>query len=96
MDVVIFNRRYNVCPKYPEGTKWEVYVKDRYFSGGWNMKTFDEAIEYLREQYLRNVEDTKDLRRPGDQYCEQEFRGHIDGPGGRMEWESIKELVKKV
>ena len=90
-----FYQRYNVCPRYPEGTKWEVFMRSRYASCAWNMETFAKALDYLRKQYQHQVDRTKARRNPGDEYCEMEFHGYIDGPGGRMEWDTIEPLVKR-
>ena len=86
---------YNPCPAHPNGTPWEVKMRSRYASCCWNMKTFNDALNYLRQQYAYAVRDTKAKRRPGDEYCEMEFQGYIDGPGGRLEWHDIEKLVKK-
>jgi hypothetical protein len=93
--VLIFDQPYNVCPRYPNGTRWEVYARGRYFSCCWNMESFGAALNYLRDQYATAVKDTRAMRRAGDEYCEQEFRGWIDGPGGRLDWQTIAALVKR-
>lgn len=89
---LIFNQPYNVCPRYPNGTKWEVFAKGRYSQACWNMVSFAEALAYLRQQYENARRDTKARRNVGDEYCEQEFRGYIDGPGGRLAWDQLKPL----
>lgn len=95
-DIIIFNRPYNVCPRYPEGTKWEVYQHSRYSSCGWNMETFGEAIAYLRQMWAKAQRDKAERRLPGAEHCENEFWGNIYGPGGRMDWNTIEALVKRV
>lgn len=94
MTAQIFHQRYNVCPRYPNGTTWEVFKRDRSGHCAWNMTSFGAALAYLRKQYSHAVTSTKELRHAGDEYCEREFRGHIDGPGGRIEWSELEALVK--
>jgi hypothetical protein len=95
MTDLIFNQRYNVCPRYPTGTMWEVHMRSRYASCSWNMLTFADALKYLRGQYRKEVTATKALRNIGDEHREKEFGGYIDGPGGRLAWGTIEALVKR-
>jgi hypothetical protein len=93
-NALLFYQPYNVCPRYPDGTRWEVYARGRYFSCAWNMQTFAAAVAYLRQQWANEVAGTKERRNPGDEHRTSEFRGWIDGPGGRMEWNMLEGFVK--
>lgn len=92
-ETTIFFQRYNVCPRYPNGTAWEVVMRARYCSCAWNMESFSAALAYLRDQYRNEVERTKANRNSGDEHCEREFHGHINGPGGRIDWRELESLV---
>jgi hypothetical protein len=94
MTTLIFNQPYNICPRYPNGTKWEVYARGRFGSCCWNMKTFAAALAYLRQQWGYAARDSKLRRHPGDEHSANEFRGWINGPGGRIEWNDLETLVK--
>ena len=85
--------KYNPCPRYPEGTTWEVGVSGRFGSCCWNMVTFQNAVKYIRDQYEHAVRDSKARRHAGDEYAVMEFRGFIDGPGGRLDWNTLRHLV---
>lgn len=92
-DAVVFNHSYNICPRFPDGTKWEVHANGNRCSATWNMVTFDDAVAYLRQQYAHAVKAARHPQHPGDQYAVTEFSGWIDGPGGRMEWNTVRPLV---
>lgn len=65
------------------GWKWTAGVYTRYFSGSFDFPTFSEALDYL--QYQRSKYTAADERNT-------HMRGWIDGPGGRLDWNTIKGL----
>jgi hypothetical protein len=47
------------------------------------MVTFNDALGYLREQYRNEVA----------RHRERDFWGYIEGPGGKLDWQTIEYLV---
>lgn len=87
----LFNTKYNPCPRYPEGTTWEVGFRSPYASLVWNMTSFQNALDYLRDQF--RFEASKTETRDELNRLFHEFRGHINGPGGTIGWDVLKPLV---
>lgn len=67
------------------GKKWCVGVRERYFSGSWDMNTFRECVNYIHDQY----------RKQAKAGMLDDFWYWIDGPGGRMEYQTIRVFIEK-
>jgi hypothetical protein len=71
--------------------KWSAHHRSRFFSGGFEFATFAECIEWHRQGWANVLRDVR--RFPEYQGQRDEYRCTIDGPGGTLDWATLRALV---